>query len=149
MDISIDSVITVLLGVMALSASPTLSVVLFRVLVKDGIPIESQNFRHNHRVVSFWWLMMFLLGLFVIFFGGTISTPDRVREASIMCAVSLILVFSWFFMMLIWRSKLWAKWPDFTKAFPRHFFYLFHSLPLTWTVLLLYYLMKHFEGFLG
>ena len=136
MDISFELGSIVLLGMLALSAPPGLSTLLFRVLVKDGVPLDSQKFRHNHRIFSFFWLMMFLLGLFGILFGGNAAMPDRLQAGSITCAGSLIIVLSWFFLMLVLRRKLWTKRPDFTKAFPLHFFYLFHLVPGSWAVLL-------------
>ena len=153
MEISVELVGKVLLGTLTLSAPSVMSFALFRVLVKDGVPLDSQRFRQNHSVLSLIsWPMMFLPGLFGIFTIGNIDNtamPDRWRAASIMCAGTLILVFSWFFFMLVLRRKLWATRPDFTKAFPFHFFYLFHILPLTWTVLLLYHLRDFIEKVFG
>ncbi len=127
---------TVLLGILALSVPSVLSLVLFRVLVKEGVPLDSQKFRHNHCVLSLLvWPMMLFPGLFAILYGGTALIPDRLRAASITCTGSLILVLCWFFSVLILRSKLLVKLPDFTKAFPHHFFYLFHFLSGSWAVL--------------
>lgn len=126
-----------LLGILALSAPVVLSLVLFRVMVKDGVPLDSRKFRQNHRVFFLIiWPMMVFPGLFAILFGGTALLPDRLRAASITCAGTLVLVLSWFFLMLVLRRKFWVKRPDFTKTFPLHFFYLFHLVSGSWAVLL-------------
>lgn len=91
MNISVELVSTILLGMLALSAPPVLSVVLFRVLVKDGFSLDSQEFRRNCLPWSILWIGMFLVGLFLIFFGGQASMPDRLREASSMFEVNLIM----------------------------------------------------------
>ena len=130
---------TALLGMLALSAPVILSLVMFRVLVKDGVPLDNQKFRQNHCVFYLIiWPAMFFPGLFAILFGvgyNTASIPNNLQAASITCAGSLILVLSWFFLMLALRRRLWAKLPDFTKAFPLHFFYLVHLVPGSWAVL--------------
>lgn len=152
MDVSCEFVIAVLLGMLAISAPPVLSIVLFRVLVKEGVPLDSQKFHYNHGTLSLiFWPMMFLSGLSGILYGSTAAMPDRLRAASLTCAVILFLVLSWFFLLLVLRSNLWAKRPDFTKAFPRHFFYLFHLLPGSWSVLLLYHFVirKYVEKVFG
>lgn len=150
MDIRFEFVGTVLLAILAMSVPPALSTVLFRVLVKEGVPLDSQKFRHNHCVLSLIiWPMMLLPGLYAILIGVPAATPDRLRAASISCAVILLLVVSWFFLLLVFRRKLWAKRPDFTKAFPRHFFYLFHLIPLSWSVLLVYHFRKYVEKVFG
>ena len=130
---------TTLLGMLALSAPVVLSLVLFRVLVKDGVPLDNQAFRKNHCFIFLiFWPAMFFPGLFAILSsdGYTASMPDKLRAASITCAGSLVPALCWFLLMLALRRKLWAKLPDFTKAFPRHFFYLFHLVPGSWAVLL-------------
>ena len=68
MDISVDLVSTVLLGILALSAPPTLSTLLFRVLVKERVLIDSQKFHRNHLSLSLVWLGLFFLNLVLIFF---------------------------------------------------------------------------------
>lgn len=131
---------TALLGILALSAPVILSLVLFRVLVKDGVPLDNQKFCQNHCVFYLIiWPAMFFPGLFAILFGdgyNTASIPDNLRAASITCAGSLILVLCWFLLMLVLRRKLWTTRPDFTKAFPHHFFYLVHLVSGSWAVLL-------------
>lgn len=148
MDISLDLVSAVLLCILALTAPPFLSLVLFRVMVKDGVPLDSRKFRHNHRVLGLiFWPAMFFPGLFAILVGGgyTASMPDRLRAASITCAGSLVPVFCWFLFMLASRRQLWTRLPDFTKRFPLHFFYLFHLVPLSWSLLLLHHFWRLFE----
>ena len=99
MDIGVEVVIAILLGMLALSVPPVLSLVLFRVLLKDGVPLDSQKFHHNHGVLSLiFWPMMFFPGLFGILFDGAAAMPDRLRAASITFAVILTLVLSWFFL---------------------------------------------------
>ncbi len=146
MDLGVEVVITILLGILALSAPPVLSLALFCVLVKEGSPLESQAFRRNWLIFSLFWLVMFLPNLLAIFFSGNAAMPDRLRTASIMCASTLILVLSWFFLILILRSKLRVKLPDFTKAFPLHFFFLVY---ISCAVLLLLYHRKYFDGVFG
>ena len=137
---------TVLLGILALSAPVVLSLVLFRVLVKDGVPLDNQEFRKNHCILSLIiWPAMFFPGLFAILGGYTASMPDILRAASITCAGSLVPVLCWFLLMFALRRKLWTTRPDFTKAFPLHFFYLFHLVPLSWSLLLLHRFWKHIE----
>ena len=145
MNISFE-LITVLLGILALSAPPSLSIVLFRVLVKEGAPLDSQEFRRNWLIFSFAWLIMFLPNILAIVSSGNAAMPDRLRTASITCAVIIIVVFSWFFLILVLRSKLRVKLPDFTKAFPLHYFFLVY---ISCAVLLLLYHRKYFEGVLG
>ena len=130
---------TALLGMLALSAPVILSLVMFRLLVKDGVPLDNQKFRQNHCVLSLiFWPAMFFPGLFAILFGGgyTASMPDKLRAASITCAGSLLPVLCWFLFMLVLRRKLWTTRPDFTKAFLLHSFHLFHLVPGSWAVLL-------------
>ena len=131
---------TALLGILALSAPVILSLVTFRVLVKDGVPLDNQKFCQNHCVFYLIiWPAMFFPGLSAILFGGgynTASIPNNLRVASIMCAGSLILVLSWFFLMFALRRRLWTRRPDFTKAFPLHFFFLVHFVSGSWAVLL-------------
>lgn len=146
MDISVELVSTVLLGMLAMSAPPGLSIVLFRVLVKEGVPLESQEFFRNCLIFSFAWLVMFLPNLLAIFFSGNTALPDRLRAASITCAVIIALVLSWFSLILVLRSKLRVKLPDFTKAFPLHFFFLVY---LSCAVLLLLHHKKYFNKVLG
>ncbi len=91
MDISVELVIAVLLGMLALGAPPGLSLVLFRVLMKEGVPLDSQKFHRNHGVLSLiFWPMMFFPGLFLIFFVGNASMADRLQEASSTFEVSLM-----------------------------------------------------------
>ena len=146
MDLGVEVVITVLLGILALSAPSVLSLALFRVLVKEGTPLDSQEFRRKHSGGSVVWLMMFLPGLFAIFTIGNPAMPDKLRAASIMCASTLIIVLSWFFLILILRSKLRVKRPDFIKASPLHVFDLIY---LSWSMLFLYHFRKHFEWVFG
>lgn len=146
MDISVGLVGMALLGILAMSAPPGLSIVLFRVLVKEGVPLESQEFFRNWLIFSFAWLVMFLPNLLAIFFSGNTALPDRLRAASITCAVIIALVLSWFSLILVLRSKLRVKLPDFTKAFPLHFFFLVY---LSCAVLLLLHHKKYFDGVLG
>lgn len=131
MNISVELVSTVLLGMLALSAPPVLSVVLFRVLVKDGFSLDSQEFRRNCLPWSILWIGMFLVGLFLIFFGGQASMPDRLREASSMFEVNLIMGPFNFFLIFLFRKKYWLKVPHFIEKFPVHFFTLFI---ISWTV---------------
>ena len=142
MAISVELAITVLLGILAMSAPSVLSIVLFRVLVKDGVPLDSQEFRRKHSGGSVVWLMMFLSGLFAIFVIGNAAMPDRLRAASIMCAGTLILVPLLVFFHAHLEKQLWAKRPDFIKASPLHVFDLIY---LTWPVLFLYHLRELFE----
>ena len=109
MDISVELVITVLLGILALSAPPVLCTVLFRVLVKDGFPLDAQQFRSNRRSGSLFWLGLFLLNLFFIFFIGNDSMPDRLQEASGTFEYSLFLVFWGFLLMLVLRRKFYDR----------------------------------------
>ena len=146
MDISFELIRTVLLGVLTLSAPPFLSIVLFRVLVKEGAPLESQEFRRNWLIFSFAWLVMFLPNLLAMFFSGNAAIPDRLRAGSITFAVGLLLILFWFFLVLVLRNKLWAKLPDFIKAFPLHFFFLVY---ISYAVLLLLHHRKYFEGVFG
>lgn len=136
MDISLDLVITVLLEVLAFSAPPVLSLVLLRVLMKDGYPLGSKDFLFGGIVISLFWLVMFLSVFLAIFFSGKATMPDRLRVFSIAFAVLLILVIAWLLLIFVVRSKLWAKQPNFTKGFPLHFFFLFHLVPGSWAVLL-------------
>ena len=122
MGTDLDLVITVLLGILALSAPAVLSFVLFRVLVRDGVPLDSQKFRHNHSVLFLlFWPMMVLPGLFGILFGGTALIPDRLRAASITLAVILILVFSWFFFNARIERQTLGKTTRLHKGIPASF----------------------------
>ena len=132
MDISVELISAVLLGMLAMSAPPGLCTILFRVLVKEGVPLDSQEFRRNRCFLSFIWLGLFLLGLFFIFFVGNASMPDRLREASIAFELNLIIAEPFcFLVILLLRRKLWLKLPDFVERFPFHFFVL---VIITWIV---------------
>ena len=146
MDISVGLVGMALLGMLAMSAPPGLSIVLFRVLVKEGASLEGQEFFRNWLIFSFAWLVMFLPNLLAIFFSGNVALLDRLRAALITCAVIIVLVLSWFSLILVLRSKLRVKLPDFTKAFPLHFFFLVY---LSYAVLLPLHHKKYFDGVLG
>lgn len=139
---------TAFLGILALSAPVVLSLVLFRVLVKDGVALDGPKALHNHCVLFLIiWPAMFFPGLFGILGGGgyTASMPDRLQAASITCVASLVPVLCWFLLLLALRRRLWMRLPDFTNRFPHHFFYLFHLVPLSWSLLLLHNFREHIE----
>ena len=112
----------ILFGVLALSAPPLLSIVLFRILVKDGVPFDSQKFRHNLRTLFFLWLGLILLNIYLIFFVGNAAMPARLQEASSMFKSSLFFVLFGFLSILALRKQIWVKLPDFIEHFPLHLF---------------------------
>lgn len=135
MDISVELVSTVLLGMLAMSAPSALSFVLFRIMVKEGLPLESQKFRRKCLLWSLFWLGIFLVGLFLVFFGGKASMPDRLREASLLFKVNLVMGPLSFLLILLLlslsRKHDWLKVPHFIDEFPLHFFIL---VIISWTV---------------
>ena len=124
MDISVELVITILLGILAMSAPPILCTILFRVLVKEGVPLDCQEFRCNRRSGSLFWLGLFLLNLFIIFFVSNDSTPDRLQAAYGTFEYSLILVLCWFLLVLALRRKFYdgRKRLESLRSFPVDFF---------------------------
>lgn len=80
MDIGVELAITVLLGLLALSTPPVLGTVLFRVMVKEGFPLDSQVFRRECRMYSLLWLGLFFLNLFLLLVVGNVSMADRLQE---------------------------------------------------------------------
>ena len=143
MDIRVELVITILLGMVALSVPPALSIVLFRGLMKEGIPLDSQKFRFSCLIHSLSWFLMFLMTFLYIFIGGNASMPDRLQTGSIMFASSLILMLSYCFLLLfVLRRIRWAKRPGFIEPFPLHFFFLVY---ISWAVLFLQY-RKYVDG---
>lgn len=135
MDLSVELVGTVLLGMLALGAPPVLSTVLFRVLVRDGVPLNRQEFHRNRRHHSLTWFGFFILSLLPVFFGGNASMPDRSREASSLFEIGLIIVFFCFLAIFVLKEEFWLKRPHFIKAFPFQFFFLVDT---SWTVLFLH-----------
>ena len=121
-----------------MGAPLVLSLVLFRVLVKEGVILKNQDFRRNWLILSFIWPVIFLPGLFAVLFGNNAAMSDRLRAGSITCVGTLIIVLSWFLFILVLRSKRWATRPDFIKAFPRHCFYFLHLVSISWPVLLIW-----------
>lgn len=117
MEISIALVIIVLLGVLALSGPPILSIVLFRVMVKEGAPLDSQKFRHDFLIVFLFWLGVFFLNLFLIFFVGKTAMADRLQEASVSFVLSLICALGTFSFTLLLRKKLYRESSDFITNF--------------------------------
>ena len=117
MEISIALVSTVLLGMLALSAPPVLCIVLFRVMVKEGAPLDSQKFRHDFLIGFLFWLGVFFLNLFLIFFVGKAAMADRLQEASVSFVLSLICALGTFSFTLLLRKKLYRESPDFIINF--------------------------------
>ena len=124
MDISVELVSTVLLGTLAVSAPSVLGTVLFRVMAKEGFPLDSQKFRRECLMYSLVWLGLFFLNLFLIFFVGNASMADRLQEASVSFVLSLICAFGTFSFTLLLRKKLYRESPDFIT----NFFLLFISV---------------------
>ena len=117
MDISVELVITVLLGLLAMSTPPVLCIVLFRVMVKGGASINSQKFRRDCLIFSLIWLGVFFLNLFLIFFVGKTAMADRLQEASVSFVLSLICALGTFSFTLLLRKKLYRESPDFITNF--------------------------------
>ena len=119
MALSVELVSTGLLAMLAMSAPAVLSLVLFRVLVKEGVPLEIPKFRRRYLLLSLTWIVLFL-PFFAAFFNGDVS----MSSLRITFAVIVILVLIWFFFILILRRKYWLKLPHFIEKFPSHFFFL-------------------------
>lgn len=141
---NIDLVITVLLEILTLSAPPVASLVLLRVLMKDGSPIGSKDFLFGSIGISLFWLVMFLSVFLAIFFSGKAIMSDRLRVYSIVFAVLLPLGTAWLLLILVVRNKLWATQPDCPKRIPLHFFFLVY-ICISCAVLFMYHLRKYFE----
>ena len=107
----------VLLGVMAISAPPVLCIVLFRVMVKEGAPLDSQKFRHDFLIGFLFWLGVFFLNLILIFFVGKAAMADRLQEASVSFVLSLICALGTFSFTLLLSKKLYRESPDFITNF--------------------------------
>lgn len=124
MDIGLELAITVLLGLLALSAPPVLGTVLFRVMVKEGFPLDSQVFRRECLMYSLLWLGLFFLNLFLLLVVGNASMADRLQEVLSTFVLSLTCALGMFSFTLLLRKRLYRESPDFIV----NFFLLFISV---------------------
>ena len=117
MDFGFDLATTVLLGMLAVSAPSVLSIVLFRVMVKEGFPLDSQVFRRECLMYSLLWLGLFFLNLFLLLVVGNASMTARLQEVSGTFVVSLICALGTFSLSFLLRKKLYRESPDFIPTF--------------------------------